>query len=186
MAKKLYTEAGGVSHKVKKLYTEVGGVSHKVKKLYAEVNGISKLVFSAVQPPVFTKYEQIDSSFYGYYSLTPGANSMLAKISGYTAGENRACTVGWMIENLPPGADVEITYEWYKGGFQMNDIIFSSANGILEIRSDNGVVYTNTLKTTNHTGWILGYVNFFPASYYQTTSWLDIKRVVVDGDQAWP
>ena len=186
MAKGLYTEAGGTAHRIKKLYTEVGGVSHKVKKLYAEVGGVSKPVFTDQQLARFTKYEQNMGNLIGTYKLTNTGGVMHAQVSGYTGGENNGCAVGWMIDSLPAGAEVEITYEWYKGGYQMNDILFYSANGTLATHSDNGTIYTNTLKTKSHQGWILGVVNFFPVSYYQTTSWLTIKRVVVNGEQEWP
>ena len=186
MAKKLYTEVGGVAHKVKKLYTEVGGMSHKVKRLYAEVGGVSKLVYSARQPVRFTKYEQSVGNLYGSYRLSDTDGVLHAQISGYTGGETNNCAIGWMIDNIPAGAEVEITYEWYKGGFEMNDILIYSANGTLATHSANGVIYTNTLKTTSHAGWILAIVNFFPASYYATTSWLTIKSVVVNGERDWP
>lgn len=79
MAKKLYTEVGGLSKKVKKLYTEVGGVSHKVKKLYAEVNGLSKLVFNSFDPFTFT--------FSTYPYCSPSVSDY-CRVEHWTAGYN--------------------------------------------------------------------------------------------------
>lgn len=78
MAKKLYTEVGGLARKVKKIYTEVGGVSHLVKKVYAEVGGVSKLVYALDAPFTFgfnqyyynsialDSYCELESWFCGY------------------------------------------------------------------------------------------------------------------------
>lgn len=77
MAKKLYTEVGGVSHKVKKLYTEVGGVSRKVKKLYAEVGGYSKLVFNGAQPLIYS---------FSTYAHNSTSLNQIFEMSSWSAG----------------------------------------------------------------------------------------------------
>ena len=183
MAKKLYAEVGGYSRRVKKLYTEVNGVSRRVKKLYAEVGGASKLVFVDASQ-YFTKYEQAMGYLIGSYELTIG-NTVLAKITGYTGGSANTCALGWTI-NAPAGAEVEITYEWYKGAYPMHDVIIYSANGTLATHSDALVATTSTLKTTNHTGWIVFIINFFPINTYSTTSWFAIKSLRINGEQVFP
>ena len=81
MAKKLYTEAGGYSHRVKKLYTEVGGVSRRVKKLYAEVGGVSKLVFNGARPLLYSFSTYANNSSNGL----SGNYTMSTWFAGYQA-----------------------------------------------------------------------------------------------------
>lgn len=184
MAKKLYTEVNGASRKVKKLYTEVGGVSHKVKKLYMEVNGVSRLVY--LDPTTyFSRYEQSMGNLIGSYVLTEDSTGMLARISGYTGGQSYTCAMGWQISGFPAGADVELVYDWYKGMLPMHDVIVYSANGTLATHSEALKYSTETLRTTNHTGWLMIIINFFPPSNYATTSYFTIKKLSINGEVVW-
>lgn len=184
MARKLYAEVGGVSKQVRKLYTEVGGVSHKVKKLYAEVGGVSKLVFLD-SSAYFSKYEQSMGNLIGSYALTEDSTGMKASITGYTGGQSYTCAMGWQISGFPAGAEVEIVYDWYKGMLPMHDVIVYSANATLATHSTALKYSTETLKTTNHTGWILIIINFFPTSNYSTTSYFTIKKLSINGEVVW-
>jgi hypothetical protein len=109
MAKKLYTEAGGVSHKVKKLYTEVGGVSHKVKKLYAEVGGYSKLVYNSFTPFTY------DFSLYYYQGISLADYCELSSwYAGYradgTLGMDIVCWNATSYSHCAPAARITINF----------------------------------------------------------------------------
>ena len=182
MAKKLYAEVGGVSSKVKKVYAEVGGVSHRVKKIYAEVVGASRLVF--LDPSTyFSKYEQSMGNLIGSYSIKEDGSGMTASLTNaYTGGANLGCRIGWMIENLPAGAVVDVGYTYTKQAYPMNDIIVSSESGVLATHSEVGT-YSFVLSTERHTGWILFMIDFFP--YSSTSTSLTITSLTVNGERLW-
>ncbi len=135
MARKLYTEVGGLSKQVKKLYTEVGGVSHKVKKLYTEVGGVSKLVYTA--GPVdysFVTYVNSTGTLDQRFTVTTwfaGFNadgSILLSIhgnnasSGTTTGAPAAKVIMTFEEPVAPGKTLKIRYNQQYAYKAYNDL----------------------------------------------------------------
>lgn len=201
MAKKLYTEAGGVSHKVKKLYTEVGGVSHKVKKLYAEVGGYSKLVYNSFRPftysfstfanmsPSLNSYCEIHNWYAGYNEDgSIQLNASCWNATGYSGGApGSRLQVTFIDPSLVAGKTVTITYNqnfdcdksynefWYYDTKDGGNMSASSMYG----RSGDGKVFTRQIPLSTN-GFA---VQIIVGGDGNNTARITITSITVDGEE---
>ena len=179
-------KVGNTWRDVKAMYDKVGGQWRPVVREWVKAGGVWRQTFINPRGVYFQEWPENVGNLIGSYSITEEANALHASVSGYTGGENKGCAVGWQVKNLPAGAEVEIDYTWYKGAYPMNDVVAYNENGYLAVHSTAGYSYSNTLKTSNHSGWILLVCNFFPTSEYATNAWLKITRLAINGQQVWP
>lgn len=166
------------------MYDKVGGVWRKTAAEWVKVNGQWKMTYDGISSTYFERNTDNLDRLHGDVSFSEAPGAMMVSVTGYTGGYNSGCIVGWLVKGLPAGSNVQIEWEYLKAGGAMNDIHIWTETHQLELHSDDGVVTSRTLTTNQHTGWIRFFIDFFPT--YQTTTWLKIKKITVDGRQVWP
>lgn len=201
MAKKLYIEAGGVSHKAKKMYTEVGGVSHKVKKLYAEVNGLSKLVYNAWQPMAytFTTYPNMAGTLYsgchvstwfaGFRADGKPSLDIVTNNDSYCSGGGEPLAVMRiaLADETARGKTMSITYE---RSFDTNSAASDLMRWLDKTDKTGGVLYLTGQK--NQTGTLTFSIdNYFTAVEFRMRvgapgyqeAHFTITSITIDGEE---
>lgn len=176
---------GGQWRQVQRMYDKVGSQWRPVKAEWVKVDGVWRQTFNGNFGAHFIEYRQNPERIIGSYELKRDGGELVASITGYTGGEANVAAIGWMIRNIPAGAQVEVTFEVYKGGYHMNDVIVTSAaGGVIGTYSNS----TGTITATypNHGGWLNFVLNFFPIQAYATTSYIRIKRVKFGAEQIFP
>lgn len=175
---------GGTWRDTAAMWDKITGEWRPVAAAWRKVDGVWRQIFDGVKSNYFKQYTANMDRLTGRHTFTEAIGAMTATVTGYAGGYSNGCQVGWIVENLPAGANVSVEWEYYKAGYAMNDIIITSANGQLQTHSIAEAVTRQTLTTTNHTGWLLFMIDFFPD--YTTTTWITIKKITVDGRQVWP
>lgn len=181
----LMRKVNGEWHKVSREYRKIGGQWRQLKAEWRKINGEWRKVFD--MPGVqFEEYLQDIDRLYGSYRLTRGTTSMKAEISGYTGGESYVCAIGWMMRDIPVGSAVKVTFKWYKGTYERNDVIMYDSTGVKAVYSSAGEEVTSSVTVRTHTGWVLLAINFFAYSSNPATTTFEITSVEVDGVQVFP
>lgn len=167
------------------MWDKVSGVWRPVVAAWKKDNGVWKMTFDGLKEIYFERsYDRLENLLSGSADYTESPGSMRARVTGYTGGYNQGCTVGWIVKGFPAGANVEIEWHYNKSSGAMNDIHIWSETHQLEIHSEQGAVTYRKLTTTQHTGWLRFFIDFFPTN--QSTTWLTITKISVNGRQVWP
>lgn len=170
---------------VNRQYRKIGGQWRQIKAEWRKVNGEWRKVFD-MPGVVFEEYVQDIDRLYGDYRLTRGTQIMGARISGYTGGESYVCAIGWMMKDIPIGAALKVTFKWHKSVYERNDVIVYDSTGVKAVYSSAGEEVTSSVTVRTHTGWVLLAINFFAYSSNAATTYFEITKVEVDGEQVFP
>lgn len=176
---------GGAWRPVQRMYDKVAGQWRPVKAEWVKEGGVWRKTFNGNFGVYFQEYIQNPERIVGSYTLQNTGSELVASISGYTGGESNIAAIGWTIRNLPLDSNVDIIFEVYKGDYPQNDVVIS--NGLSGVT--NTISYSTGEASTNiswHGGWINFVLNFFCEQQYATTSWIKIKRVLINGEKVFP
>ena len=179
----IFSNVDGIWREVKNIYDNVGGVWKTTRAVHDNVDGAWRESYRKnMLEDYITPYVANAEYLQGTQINENQTTQLLTQISGVsTGGDTKPIQIGWLINNIPPGAKVTIEWEFMKDNWAMNDAIITSNHQNVTAETGN---FTRKRSQYYVSGSMLIFINFWTTG--QTTSTMKIYHISINDKVIYP